>query len=56
VAKLSGELPRSRPTIRTAWTGLRPLPRALIFLVLLSAVCCAGVAVLGVALGLWTGS
>jgi hypothetical protein len=56
VANVSGKPPRSRLSIRQAWTRLRPLPQALIFLVLLSAVCCAAVAALGVALGVWTGS
>jgi hypothetical protein len=31
------------------------LQKALIFLVLLSAVCCAGVAAVAVFLGVWTG-
>ncbi|MDT5028689.1 MAG: hypothetical protein QOE61_5115 [Micromonosporaceae bacterium] len=56
VANLFGKPPRLRPSIRQAWSRLKPLQQALIVLVLLSAVCCAGVAVVGVALGVWTGS
>jgi hypothetical protein len=56
VANVSGKPPRSRLSIRLAWTRLKPLQRALILLVLLSGVCCAVVAAVGVALGVWTGS
>ena len=56
MANLSGKWLRLPPSIRQAWSRLRPLQQALILLVLLSAVCCAGVAAVGVALGVWTGS
>jgi hypothetical protein len=52
----SDKPPGKRRSIRQAWTGLRPLQQALIILVLVSGVCCAGVAAVAVALGVWTGS
>lgn len=46
----------ARVSVRQRWNQLKPLQRALILLVALTAVCCAGVAVVAVGLGVWTGS
>jgi hypothetical protein len=56
VANLSPDGKGPRHSIKQAWTRLRPLQQALVVLVLVSAVCCLGVAAVAVVLGVWTGS